>query len=63
MALRGGCMNITYTNTITADEVNSIRSSVGFRQIHPEQVKAGIDGSTVIVAAGIKYCKLFTLFM
>lgn len=44
-------MNITYTHTITADEVNSIRASVGFRQIHPEQVKAGLDGSTIIVAA------------
>lgn len=44
-------MNITYTNTITADEFNSIRASVGFRQIHPEQVKASLDGSAVIVAA------------
>jgi GNAT superfamily N-acetyltransferase len=43
-------MNITYTNTITVDEVNSIRASVGFRQIHPEQVKASLDGSAVIVA-------------
>lgn len=43
-------MNITYTNTITADEVNFIRASVGFRQIHPEQVKASLDGSVVIVA-------------
>ena len=44
-------MNIRYTNEITADEVNSIRASVGFRQIHPEQVQAGLDGSAVIVAA------------
>lgn len=44
-------MNITYTNTIKANEVNSIRASVGFRQIHPEQVKAGLNGSAVIVAA------------
>lgn len=44
-------MNITYTNTITADEVNSIRASVGLRQINPEQVKAGLDGSTVILVA------------
>lgn len=43
-------MNVTYINTITADEVNSIRESVGFRQIHPEQVKASLDGSAVIVA-------------
>lgn len=44
-------MNLTYTNSITADEVNAIRASVGFRQIHPEQVQAGLDGSALIVAA------------
>lgn len=44
-------MNITYTNKITADEVNSIRSSVGFRRIHPEQVQSSLDGSAIIVAA------------
>lgn len=44
-------MNITYTNTITANEVNSICASVGFRKIHPEQVESGLDRSTVIVAA------------
>ncbi|MEJ6952283.1 hypothetical protein [Natronospora cellulosivora (SeqCode)] len=41
-------MNIAYKNEITANEVNSIRSSIGFRQIHPEQVKAGLDGSAFI---------------
>lgn len=51
MTFWGGCMNITYTNTIAADEVNSIRASVGFRKDHPEQVKAGLDGSSLIVAA------------
>lgn len=44
-------MNITYTDTITVDVFNSIRASVGFRQIHPEQVKASLAGSAVIVAA------------
>lgn len=44
-------MNITYASSITANEVNSIRASVGFRQIHPEQIKAGLHGSAVVVAA------------
>lgn len=44
-------MNITYSNTITANEVNSIRASVGFRQIHPEQVESSLKGSTIIIAA------------
>ncbi len=44
-------MNLAYTNIITVDEVNAIRASVGFRQIHPEQVQAGLDGSALIVAA------------
>jgi len=43
-------MNLTYTNTITADEINFIRKSVGFRQIHTEQLEAGLKGSKVIVA-------------
>ncbi len=44
-------MNITYRNSITSEEYNSIRSSVGFRQSHPEQVKAGLDGSAIIISA------------
>lgn len=44
-------MSITYKDTITADEVNFLRASVGFRQIDPEQIKAGLDGSAFIVAA------------
>lgn len=44
-------MNINYSNIITVYEVNSIRASVGFRKTHPEQVQAGLDGSSVIVAA------------
>ena len=43
--------NITYKNTITADEVNAIRKSMGWRQIHPEQQQANIDGNTLIVSA------------
>jgi Acetyltransferases len=44
-------MNIIYKNIITADEVNSIRASVGFRKIHPEQVQAGLEGSSYIISA------------
>lgn len=40
---------ITYNNEITADEVNYLRASIGFRQIHPEQVNAGLRGSAFIV--------------
>lgn len=44
-------MNITYKNTISADEVNFLRASVGFRQILPEQLNSGLNGSAFIVAA------------
>lgn len=44
-------MGITYSNTITEENVNSIRASVGFRRIHPEQLQASLDGSAFIIAA------------
>lgn len=44
-------MSIIYRNTVTPDEVNFLRASIGFRQILPEQIAAGLDGSTFIVAA------------
>ena len=44
-------MTITYKNTITAEDANAIRSSVGFRKIHPEQLQASLDGSAFIIAA------------
>jgi len=44
-------MSIVYKNTITADEVNAIRKSMGWRQIHPEQQQANIDGNTLTIAA------------
>lgn len=40
-----------YTDTITIGEFNHIRASVGFEQIHPEQVKAEMDCSIFIAAA------------
>ena len=44
-------MSITYKNTISAEEVNFLRASVGFRQILPEQFNAGLNGSALIVSA------------
>lgn len=44
-------MEIIYTNTITEENVNSIRAAVGFRRIHPEQLQASLDGSAFIIAA------------
>lgn len=44
-------MSITYKNTISAEEVNILRASIGFRKILPEQISAGLNGSALIVAA------------
>ncbi|MDE7289535.1 MAG: GNAT family N-acetyltransferase [Oscillospiraceae bacterium] len=44
-------MSITYKNTVSAEEVNFLRASVGFRQILPEQFNAGLNGSALIVSA------------
>lgn len=44
-------MSIIYKDSITADEVNFLRASIGFRQIDPEQIRAGLDGSAITVAA------------
>lgn len=44
-------MSITYKNTVSAEEVNFLRASVGFRQILPEQLNAGLNGSALIVSA------------
>lgn len=44
-------MNITYKSTVSAEEVNFLRASVEFRQILPEQINAGLDGSALVVSA------------
>ena len=44
-------MNLVYKTTITVDEVNAIRKSMGWRQIHPDHQQANIDANTVIIAA------------
>ncbi len=44
-------MGIAYQNSITPDEVNFLRASIGFRQIDPKQIGAGLKGSSRIVSA------------
>ena len=44
-------MNITYKNTITADEVNAIRKSMGWRQQHPEQMQGEIGAAEFLISA------------
>ncbi|MBI9011011.1 MAG: hypothetical protein JEZ08_02175 [Clostridiales bacterium] len=43
-------MDVYIKNTISSDEVNYIRASVGFRQIHPEQVQNSLNGSSLLVS-------------
>ncbi|MDR0946523.1 MAG: GNAT family N-acetyltransferase [Ruminococcus sp.] len=44
-------MNITYRNTITVEDYNTLRKSAGWKPIHAEQAAAGLTGSALIVAA------------
>ena len=44
-------MNITYANIVSVEDYTLLRASAGWRAIHPEQAKAGIDGSAFIIAA------------
>ena len=43
-------MNVTYKNTITVDEINSIRKSMGWRQNDPDQIQEGLDKDELIIA-------------
>lgn len=51
MVREGYSVNMTYKSTISVDEVNAIRKSMGWRQDHPEQLQSALDGSTLIIAA------------
>jgi len=42
---------INYKNTITVDEVNTIRKAMQWRQDNPKQLQASLYGSALIVAA------------
>lgn len=44
-------MNIAYVNEISAQEVNHLRSSIGFRKINLEQLNACLAGSAYVIAA------------
>ncbi len=43
-------MNITYTNTITVENYNSLLKSVGWKEQLPEQAKVGLSGSIIFTA-------------
>ena len=44
-------MEVTYVNTITAEDFNKLRKSVGWTEISARRAKTGIDNSAFIVAA------------
>ena len=44
-------MDIEYRDRISASEMNALRKGIGFRQIHQEQLSAGLAGSARIAAA------------
>lgn len=44
-------MALHFRNSITPEEVNFLRKGVGFRQIDPEQLAAGLRGSELVVSA------------
>ena len=44
-------MDIEYRDRISASEMNALRKGIGFRQIHQEQLGAGLAGSARIAAA------------
>lgn len=44
-------MNITYVNTVSADDCNKLRDSAGWPQMHRDQIETGLKNSAFIVAA------------
>jgi len=44
-------MKIAYKETITVDEVNAIRKSMGWRQQHPDQLQEQLDNVDLIISA------------
>ena len=43
--------NIEYINTITVDDYNALRTSVGWGEVNAEQAQASLNGSTLVIAA------------
>ena len=44
-------MNITYVNTVSAEDCGNLRDSAGWPKMHPDQIKTGLENSAFIVAA------------
>ena len=44
-------MSIIYTNTISVEDYNALRTSAGWSEINPEQAQAGLIGNTLLVSA------------
>ncbi len=44
-------MEITYVNSITVEDYNYLRKSVGWYEVPAHKVKRGLDNSTYIIAA------------
>ena len=44
-------MNITYTNTVSVEDCGELRNSAGWTQMHPDQMKTGLENSAFIIAA------------
>lgn len=48
------CLQIKYGNTISVDDYNYLRKSVGWNEISAKQAQTGINNSTYIVSAVYK---------
>ena len=44
-------MNTTYTNSISPEDCDKLRSSAGWPSKHPDQIKTGLANSAFIIAA------------
>jgi GNAT superfamily N-acetyltransferase len=53
-------MEITYTNIISVEDYNMLRTFAGWGKIHPEQAEARLKGSAFIIAARDGQCTVGT---
>jgi len=42
---------IIYKNQISAEDVNKLRTSIGFSQLDKRQIESGLEGSQLVIAA------------
>lgn len=47
----GGEMNISYTNTLSTDDYNRLRTAVGWNSIEPSLAQKGLDNSAFLIVA------------